>query len=50
MLPFFTPKEIGQGTGLGLATVYGIVKQHEGWVEVESAADRGTRFEVYFPV
>ncbi len=47
--PFFTTKGIGQGTGLGLATVYGVMQQHSGWVTVESTVGQGSTFRAYFP-
>ncbi len=47
--PFFTKKEQGKGTGLGLAMVYGIVKQHEGFIHLESKVNAGTNFCIYFP-
>jgi len=47
--PFFTTKGVGQGTGLGLAVVYGVAKAHGGWVDVKSTPGTGSRFDVYLP-
>ncbi len=48
--PFFTTKPVGEGTGLGLSTVYGIVKQADGWIEVVSTVGQGAAFRIFLPV
>ncbi len=47
--PFFTTKEMGKGTGLGLSVIYGIITQHQGWINVESESGKGATFDIYIP-
>jgi signal transduction histidine kinase len=47
--PFFTTKDTGKGTGLGLSIAYGIIQEHDGWIEVKSTPGAGSCFSVYLP-
>ncbi|HEX2880726.1 MAG TPA: ATP-binding protein, partial [Polyangiaceae bacterium] len=48
--PFFTTKDTGEGTGLGLSVAYGIVKEHAGWISVDTKVGKGSCFSVYLPI
>jgi len=48
--PFFTTKDVGEGSGLGLSVAYGIVREHGGWIEVQSEVEKGSAFTVFLPL
>jgi signal transduction histidine kinase len=47
--PFFPPPEVGEGTGLGLSVAYGIIREHGGWIELESQVGKGSTFSIFLP-